>query len=77
MTPLECAAAAEAILASGGDPLVLDARAELTTTEAAKLLGVSRPTLMLAMERGQIPYAMRGAHRRLRVADVIRYREGR
>lgn len=47
----------------------------LTTQEAADLLGFSRPTLINFLERGNIPYTKPGRHRRVRLADVLSFRQ--
>ena len=51
--------------------------AELTTTAAAQLLGVSRPTLMRKINAGEIPSHKVGSHTRLRTADVLKEQRDR
>ncbi|MGH3438572.1 MAG: excisionase family DNA-binding protein, partial [Sciscionella sp.] len=47
----------------------------LTTTEAAALLGVSRPTLVRLLEAGGIPYEQPSRHRKVRLTDVLAYQD--
>ncbi|QRP49039.1 helix-turn-helix domain-containing protein [Amycolatopsis sp. FDAARGOS 1241] len=44
---------------------------ELTTTAAAKLLGISRPTLMRKIKADEIPAHKVGTHTRVRTSDVL------
>jgi len=48
----------------------------LTTGQAAALLGVSKPTLVRAVQRGQLRPALvtPGLHRRFRREDLLAYR---
>ncbi|MGI8999813.1 MAG: excisionase family DNA-binding protein [Candidatus Limnocylindria bacterium] len=62
-------------LKAGNGVTVIPMHAELTTVEAAELLNVSRPFLIKQIEAGTLLCHMVGTHRRLRLADVLAYRD--
>jgi excisionase family DNA binding protein len=49
--------------------------AMMTTQEAADFLGISRPTLVRILERGEIPMHRPGRHRYVRLNDLIAYQQ--
>jgi len=50
---------------------------ELTTTTAAKMLGISRPTLMQLISKNELPAHKVGSHTRVFTEDVQKYRAAR
>ncbi len=61
--------------AHGESALVLRAPNDLTTQQAAQILGVSRPTVVRLIESGKLPAHMVGTHRRVTLADVLEHAE--
>lgn len=62
-------------VADGEQALVLRSPEDLTTEQAAAVLGVSRPTVVRLVESGKLRARMVGTHRRLSLSDVLAHRE--
>lgn len=62
-------------VADGERALVLRSPEDLTTEQAAAVLGVSRPTVVRLVESGKLRARMVGTHRRLSLSDVLAHRE--
>jgi hypothetical protein len=58
-------------LLSGERVAVITEDQELSPTEASAILGISRPLVVLRMDRGDLPFRYVGKHRRASLKDVL------
>jgi len=72
--PPSAAAAVEVLLEHmlrGERVAVLAEDQEVSPTEASAILGISRPLVVLRMDRGDLAFRYVGKHRRARLKDVL------
>lgn len=60
-------------MAEGKSITLIPSDSELSTQQAADMLGVSRPHLIKLLEEGKIPYRKIGSHRRILFEDLGKY----
>lgn len=64
-------------LAEGRAVTMAPIEKQLTTQEAAEFLGMSRPSLIKIIDRGELSCSKVGRHRRVRLGDVLDYQSAR
>lgn len=64
-------------LAEGRAVTVAPIEKQLTTQEAAEFLGMSRPSLIKIVDRGDLACSKVGRHRRVRLGDLLDYQRMR
>ena len=65
------------VLGRGDAITVVPVGKEVTTQQAADLMNVSRQYLVRLLDEKRIPFRKTGKHRRLRVEDVLEFKEKR
>jgi excisionase family DNA binding protein len=64
-------------LSRGQSVSIVSRDREISTQQAAEILGISRPTVVSLIEKGELAATVpAGVRRKLRLAEVLAYREG-
>jgi excisionase family DNA binding protein len=61
-------------MGKGNAVTLMPIHAQLTTQQAAELLGVSRPFVVKELKSGKLNYQMAGTHRRIQYSDLMEYK---
>ena len=61
--------------AEGDEATIVRSPRELTTQQAAKVLNVSRPTVVKLIDDGVLPARKVGSHRRVSLTDLLAFRQ--
>ena len=64
-------------MAQGNAISIVPVTQDLTTQEAAGLLGVSRPFFVKLLEAGNLPFHRTGTHRRVYLKDLLAFKRQR
>lgn len=62
------------LLAEGKSVMISATEQDLTTEQAAAMLGISRQTLIRLLDKGLIPFSRPSNHRRIRLEDLLEYK---
>ena len=73
--PVEVSPELEAAVKRACEGAIAPLPSEMTTTEAAEFLDVSRPFIIKLTKRGELPYRLVGKHRRIPSTALLEYRE--
>jgi len=65
------------VMADGSAVAVTPVSSRLSTSQAAEVLGVSRPTLVKMLDDGKIPFEQLNVHRTVSLADVLAFKQRR
>jgi excisionase family DNA binding protein len=61
------------LIAAGKAASILETDRDLTSTQAAQIIGVSRPFLNKLLDEGRLPFHKTGRDRRISARDVVAY----